>query len=88
MRDGAFADVGDDLHVGMRMRREAGPGGDLVVVPNAQAAPSHARGIVVTREGKVVFRFQPTVVGTAQFGEFSAFDGVNSSSVVRLAPLW
>ena len=35
--DRAFADIGDDLHVGVRVRREAGVRRDLVVVPDAQA---------------------------------------------------
>ena len=42
VRDRAFADVGDDLHVRVRVRREAGLGGDGVVVPDPQRAPAHA----------------------------------------------
>ena len=41
--DRALADIGDDLHVAVRVRVEAGAGGDLVVVPDAQPAPAHAR---------------------------------------------
>src|SRR5206468_3529632 len=44
VRDRAFADIGDDLHVRMRMRRETGLGGDRVVVPDADIAPVHAAG--------------------------------------------
>ena len=36
MRDRAFANIGDDLHVGMGMRGKAGVRRDLVVVPHPQ----------------------------------------------------
>ena len=45
-------DVGDDLHVGMGMRREAGLGGDRVVVPDPQIAPTHPIRVVVGHEKK------------------------------------
>ncbi len=77
VRDRALADVGDDLHVGVRMRREAGVGGDLVVVPDAKRAPAHALGIVVVGEGEVVLGLQPAVVGAAEArkGTFLNHDG-------------
>jgi hypothetical protein len=64
--DGALADVGDDLHVRVRVRREPGVRGDLVVVPDPQASPAGPRRIVIAGEGKVVPGLQPAVVGAAE----------------------
>ncbi|MNE82382.1 hypothetical protein D3C80_1791020 [compost metagenome] len=74
MGDRALADVGDDFHLFMRMRREAGAGGDLVVIPDSQWAPAHALGVVVLGEREVVLGVQPAVVGAAELLEGSAFD--------------
>jgi hypothetical protein len=72
--DGAFADVGDDLHVRMRMGRKAGVRGDLVVVPDPDRTPAHALRIIVTGEREVVLGVQPAVVRAAQTVEIPAFD--------------
>ena len=45
MRDRALPHIGDDLHVGVGMRREAGVGRDLVVVPYPQGSVPHAIGL-------------------------------------------
>ncbi len=74
--DRAFADVGDDLHVAMRVRREAGLGGDDVVVPDAQRTPAHPPGIVIIREREVVVRVQPAVICTAKRIEGTKLDHV------------
>jgi DNA-binding transcriptional LysR family regulator len=74
MGDRALADIGDDLHVGMRMRREAGPRGDLVVVPDPQIAPAHPGRVVIPSEREMMLRLQPTVVGATEFAELPAFD--------------
>lgn len=50
--DRAFADIGNDLHVAVRVRREAAAGGDLVIVPDPQAAPVLALRVIVVGEGK------------------------------------
>jgi hypothetical protein len=55
VRHRALADVGNDLHVGVRVGRKACVGRDLVVVPDAQRAPAHSRGVLVLAKGKVVF---------------------------------
>src|SRR5690606_11836284 len=81
--DRAPAHVGDDLHVGMRMRREAGAGLDRVVVPDAQRAPAHPVGIVVVGEGEVMPRVEPAVVGAAEALEGSAFDHGEGSHCVN-----
>src|SRR5690606_3069626 len=81
--DRAPAHVGDDLHVGMRMRREAGAGLDRVVVPDAQRAPAHPVGIVVVGEGEVMPRVGPAVVGAAEALEGSAFDHGEGSHCVN-----
>ena len=74
MADGAFADVGDDFHVRMRVRREAGAGLDGVVIPHPQRTPVHARRVVVLGEGEVVLGIQPTVVGSAEAGKRATLD--------------
>jgi hypothetical protein len=72
--DRALAHVGDDLHIRVRVGREAGVRRDGVVVPHAQRAPAHAGGIAVVGEGEVVPGLEPAVVGGAQAVEGSAFD--------------
>ena len=72
--DRAFADIGDDLHVTVRVRREAAAGGDLVIVPDPQAAPVLALRVIVVGEGKMMTRVQPAVVGMAQTVEGTTFD--------------
>ena len=74
MRNRAFADVGDDFHVGVGMRGKAGVRCDLVVVPHPQGAVAHIAGVVVTAEREVVLCFQPAVVGGAELVEGSEFD--------------
>src|SRR5436305_10170066 len=74
MRDRAFAHIGDDLHVAMGMGREAGVGGDLVVIPDPQGAVAHIVGVVVAAEREVMFCLEPAVVGAAEFVERSEFD--------------
>ena len=72
--DRAFADIGDDLHVTVRVRRESAAGGDLVIVPDPQAAPVLALRVIVVGEGKMMTRVQPAVVGMAQTVERTTFD--------------
>src|SRR5690606_27538676 len=74
MGDRALAHVGDDLHVGMWMRREARARLDRVIVPDAQGAPVHASGVVVVGEGEVMLRVEPAMVGATEAFEGSAFD--------------
>src|SRR6516164_1752032 len=50
MGDRTLADIGDDLHVGVRVRRKPGSRGDRVVVPNPERTPTDALGIMVVGE--------------------------------------
>jgi hypothetical protein len=50
MRDRAFANIGDDLHVGVRVRGKAGVGRDFVVVPDPQRTVTHIFRIVMAAE--------------------------------------
>src|SRR3954453_24133356 len=74
MRDRAFTDIGDDLHVAMGMCGKAGVGRDLVVIPDAQRAVAHIAGVVIAGKGKMVFCLQPAVVGAAERCKRSEFD--------------
>jgi hypothetical protein len=75
--DGPLADIGDDLHVGVGMGRKARVRRDLVVVPHAQGAVVHVRGIVVAGEREVMLGLEPAVVGAAELREGFAGDHEN-----------
>ena len=74
MRDRARADIGDDLHVGMRVRGKARIGRDLVVVPHAQSPVPQPLGVVIAREREMVLGLEPTVVGAAKRRVWPPFD--------------
>src|ERR1700730_16584416 len=74
VRDRAFADIGDDLHVGMGMRRKAAVRRDLVVVPDAKRAMIDVFRIVIVGEGEVMLRLEPAVVGAAERVEWFQCD--------------
>src|SRR5262245_60544254 len=74
MRDRARADIGDDLHVGMRVRGEAGMGRDLVVVPDAQGPVPHPLGVVIARERAMMLGLEPAMVGAAKRRERPLLD--------------
>ena len=65
--EGAAEDVGDDLHVPVRVHAEPLARQDEIVVDDAQAAEAHPLRIVVVREAKRVISVQPPVVGVAAF---------------------
>jgi hypothetical protein len=71
--DGAFAHIGDDFHVTVRMLWKARTWRDNVVVPHAKVAPVHALGVVVFGEREVVMGIKPAMVGAAQGVERSKF---------------
>ena len=87
VRHRAFANVGDDFHVRVRVRRKARVGRDLVVVPNAQRAPTHSRGIVVVCEGEMVLGLQPAVIFSSEFFEWSVFDHRSSPGRCPVSPI-
>src|SRR5262249_38319463 len=72
--DRALADIGDDLHVGMGMRRETAVGRDRVVVPDPERAPAHASGVIIIGEGEMVLGIQPAMVLAAERIEGSDVD--------------
>jgi hypothetical protein len=72
--DRAGTDVGHDLHVAMRMRREAALRADRVVVPHADPAPAHPLGVVIAREREMVVGIEPAVIGVAEAIEGADID--------------
>ena len=64
--DGALADIGDDLHVAVRMSRKTTVGGNFVIVPDPQRAPVLALGVVVLGEREVMAGIQPAMQGMAE----------------------
>ena len=61
----AFDDIGEDLHVVVRVHREAAAGLDGVVVHDPQRVEAHVVGIKEVREGKSKTGIKPAVVGMA-----------------------
>src|SRR4051794_17873630 len=74
VRDRTGANVGDDFHVTMRVRRKAALRRDLVVIPDASAPPAHSARVVIVPEGKMVAGVEPAVVGMAEASEFADID--------------
>ena len=64
----ALEDVGEDLHVAVAVRPEAGSGRDAVVVDHAQAAEAHVPRVVVLAERERVAAVEPAPVGLAALG--------------------
>jgi len=50
MRNRAGADIGDDLHIRMRMRRKTRLRRDQVVIPNPNVTPVHPGWVMITRK--------------------------------------
>jgi len=67
----AFEDVGDDLHVAMRMCGEAVIGRDPIFVDDAQRTESHPFWIPVIVEAEGVMALQPALISAAAFVAFS-----------------
>src|SRR5262249_54873799 len=76
MGDRTVANVGDDLHVGMRMRRKAGVRRDLVIVPDAQRAVAHVLRVIVVGEREVMPGLEPAVIGAAELCKWFELDHV------------
>ena len=82
--DRAGPDIGQDFHVAVRVRREARPGGDPVVVPDPDPAPAHPGGVMIAGEGKMVAGVEPAVVGVAERCEGADVDhGRNMGGAAR-----
>ena len=89
MSDGTFADIGDDLHLTVRMRVEAGIRRDLVVVPDAQLAEAHALRVAVLAEAEVMPGVKPLVVKATETLERSDLDhGCSPGSIIRCRMIW
>src|SRR5438552_16405686 len=69
VRDRALPYIGDDLHIGVRVRRKAGLRRDLVVVQDAKSAPIHAHGIAVLGKGELMVVVGNAVISAVQAGE-------------------
>src|SRR6516162_1065183 len=78
MGDRTLADIGNDLHVGMGVRRKPGIRRDRVVIPYPERAPTHALGVVVLGKREMVLSVEPTVVRSAEAFKGSAFDHLAS----------
>lgn len=85
MGDRAFAHIGDDFHILVRVRRKAGSRSDDVIIPHAQTAPVGAFRVMIIRKGKMMPGVKPAMVGGAQSGEGTVFDHLNFSSVYGIA---
>lgn len=78
MGDRALPDIGDNLHVAVRMQREAGACLDGVIVPDTQIAPVHPVGIVIVGEAEMMLCIQPAMVLAAKLGKWTKLDHVVS----------
>src|SRR5689334_9208437 len=67
MRDRAFAHIGDDFHVGVRVERKTRIRSDLVVIPDAQLPPMRAVVVEIISKREMMARAQPAMVGAAKF---------------------
>ena len=56
----AFKDIGDDLHVAVRMRGESAARRHAVVIDDAQRAETHVLRVVIVPERKTVLAVKPT----------------------------
>jgi hypothetical protein len=61
----AVDDVGEDLHVAVRVHAKAATGADAVFVDDPEVAKAHVARVVVIGEGKGVMGVEPAVVGMA-----------------------
>ena len=55
VRHRSLTHIGDDFHVGVRMRRKARIGSDLIVIPDTQGAPAPPGKTILRSRGKVPF---------------------------------
>ena len=89
--DCTFADIGDDLDIGMHLQREAGVWCDLFVVPRAEAAPTTSRRIDLRGKavtpGLIDNHMHLLRAGTTWLNEVR-FDGVDSRKKAIEMRLW
>lgn len=65
---GSIENIGDDLHVLVRVGGESPARGYLVVVDHGQGSEVHVLGIEVPSEGETVIAVEPTQIGVAAAG--------------------
>src|SRR4029078_4698702 len=87
MGNRSFKNVGDDLHVAMRMCRKALSGSHAVFIDNAKMAEVDVLRVVVVRKGERVVRVQPSVVDVTTIGRAPDFNhaSTNPAPTVSLA---
>src|SRR5713226_4333957 len=78
----AGQNVGNDLHVAMRMRRKTLTRCDPVFVDDAQTAPVHVRRIVISIEREGVIRIEPPVIKVAAIFGFANRDHSWSAGIL------
>ena len=61
----AIQDVGHDLHIVVRVRREPATAGNAILVDHAQRPETHDLGIIIVAERETVRRLQPAMIGAA-----------------------
>lgn len=61
-----LADIRDDLHVAVPMKRKAGTDRNLVVIPDNQRAKRVMRGVASGIDLEVVLRAEPAMIGCIQ----------------------
>lgn len=59
-------DVGNDLHIVMRVGAKTHFGSDFVVIPDENPAKAHARRVMIARETEVVMGIQPFILNDGQ----------------------
>ena len=69
-----FEDVGDDLHVVVRMRAEATAALDLILIDDAQLSEAHVLRVVVMAERERVLAVEPAEVAGAAIRAFANSD--------------
>ena len=74
MRNIALANICDDLHITVRVRRETSARRDVVVIPDIQVAERLVRRINMATDMEVVQRFQPAKVFAPELGEWAIFN--------------
>src|SRR2546421_611826 len=65
VRERSLEDIGDDLHVSMRVSAEALARLNAILVDHAKRAKAHEARLVVIGEGKRVVALEPTVLGVS-----------------------
>jgi hypothetical protein len=74
MGDCTFSDIGNDLHVSVRVSWKSRSRLNGVVVPHKKGSPFCALRVMIIRERKMMFSIQPPVVGATESAKRSEFD--------------